>query len=1096
MLRLSRFQNLPHFMFLTERDEVRLVVNEYLRHHELRMKKGKDYGLVMGLDSETTGLHIKHDRISVFSMYTPCPMTIPELGIEDEFVSFVGMGGALGCEDHIREIIPLTTNPHIVKCGANISGFDSFMFENHHVVIEDPMHDTVIMDWLWDENRSGSHGLKQCMYDFYGYKMEDYKSAGRGEMDIRKWDSESALRYPAVDAWASYKVWAFLKAKLQQEPWGAFEGRTLWDYYTEFTVRIQKVLRNMMRRGVRIDMDYLDSIAPDIKKEMNGLEKWFNRDWQQRQFEKDMLYITETEKTQDEARIAKGKEAKFLGKAPRLLNVRSNPQLKFLYFDLMDKPVLKKNTSKKTGKQSPSLNKEVLKEYSDQGCEFSENLLRYRELDNLYGTYVGDKPEDDEEDYSGRSSKGGLRAKVYGGRIYTSFKFGPVTGRLASSNPNLMNIPAKSDLGKQIKQAFVSPLGKSLLCLDYSQLEMRLFAHFAQEEAMINAILSGRDLHCVTASLMMNIPYEEVHIAKLVDDLEWEKLEATYGLVGPQEFTPQMKRLLEYRSIGKTIGFGLLYGAGPNKIGQQIKKTKEEAKGYIEKFFGGYPGAKRWMDDVFRECEDTQVVWTYFQRPRRLNEINSKVDWIKARTMRQAVNSIIQGCKDGETRVLTDAGYKKIKDLCDMDEYRRPAITRSESSPTKDYSVYPTGVQDVYLVRTSLGTEIVTEDHRFFTYRNGGIQTAKLKSLRVSNFIAASRTVPVNKIDTLSGDHHKGYIAAGEPHFSESYHQCSLEFTSGYMNRIIKEKGSVTHKHDKTPVVKIGRIKDGSFALSLQEMLHRLGIYSRIEFARRSKTEESGGYIGCEIVLSPCSLHLLCRVGLLRKDVVSENDVESRRHYGPTDLYLDALATLISCPIYDSPSTPKDPKYRDVAIRHDQARYLKSSDGQSFTVKKGSHNSPRKSYTALRQALNEYNPEPGLKGVTRSDAEIFDLVHRDWAEILGVHYVGKRATYDITIEGERDTDKSYIGGGLIQHNSAVDFVLNAMVKVDEDETLKEKGCELLLQVHDELMLETPEEYADENLERVKSLMEYPVAPNLSVPLTVSAHKGKNWREAK
>ena len=637
----DQYANLPRFMFLTEAFEVAEVVKEYFRILEINLCRGAEFGLVVSVDSETTGLNIKLDRISIFSFYADEYLTIPSLGIDNEKVSFVSMGGTLGRDDCLLAFRPICESPEIVKCGANISGFDYFMFANHGIEIVDPIHDTIVMSWCYNENRTGRHGLKQCALELCKLKMQDYKTAGGGEMDIRYWPFEAALRYPAIDAFAGLSVWSYLKKALQSFHL-CYSDITFWEFYIERMVPVQRVLRNMMGRGIAIDIDHLNSLAPVIQSEMLELEKWFNCRWQELQVEQNCIYITPTELSKDEARLEKGRDTKYLGKAPRPLNTRSNPMLHFLYFTLLKHPVLKKNVSKTTGEENPSLKREVLEEYAEMGCEFSDKLLRYRQLDKLYGTYIGDEAEEDSENYSGRKEQGGLRSKIVDGRVYTNFKVGPVTGRLASSGPNLMNIPTRTPLGKEVKQAFTAPDGYDLIAADYGQLEMRLFAHFAQEESMIQAILNGKDLHCVTASLMFGISYEDVHIAKLVMDKEWAKLQKIYGLE-EREPTDNDKLYAYYRDVGKTIGFALLYGAGPKKIGMQIGKSWEEAKIYIDMFFAAYPGAKLWMDLVFSDCIETGIVWTHALRPRRLDEINSAISWIAARARRQAVNSIIQG---------------------------------------------------------------------------------------------------------------------------------------------------------------------------------------------------------------------------------------------------------------------------------------------------------------------------------------------------------------------------------------------------------------------------------------------------------------------
>ncbi|MCA8940415.1 MAG: hypothetical protein KDB07_11425, partial [Planctomycetes bacterium] len=588
MLRTSMLLRVPRPVWISDPWDVELTVAAYQKVMRSRVSSPiqvrDSYGaatirhapwpLVMGLDSETTGLNLNVDRISLFSYFIPEPLTIPQLDIYDEAVTFVVMGGTVGAQDCLEAFRPILEDPNILKVGANINGYDWFMFRNHGIILAEPLHDTLVMSWAHNENRN-SHGLKRSMKDYYGYPMQDFKEAGRGSYDVREWPYNAALDYTGQDAWASYKHWEFLWARLQEFLIEEYpeEDLTMYTIYRDFLYPLQGVIRRMMSRGIALDMIYLDRIGPEIKSEINELYSWFQKRWHRMQVDRKTFYMSETEAKEEDRRERLRKQGRKL--QPRVtgirpINLSSTHHLRYLFFDLLgEKPIELTAPSKKTGQQNPTLRKEVLQEYAEgeYACnEYAEKLMRFRELDKLYGTYIGDKSEEEEEEdlFGKKAKKGGLRNKIHtDGRVYTNFKFGPVTGRLASSGPNLMNIPSRTKLGKKIRQAFIAPPGRKLIVADYSQLEMRLFAHFSErglpeaEQVMCQAIREGRDLHCWTAALMYGATYEEVHIAKLKDDQDWEALESLYG-VTDRILTPVEAEYLALRTAAKTIGFGLL----------------------------------------------------------------------------------------------------------------------------------------------------------------------------------------------------------------------------------------------------------------------------------------------------------------------------------------------------------------------------------------------------------------------------------------------------------------------------------------------------------------------------------------------------------
>ena len=646
-MNLDMIKQIPPYIFLVKAENVRVVVDYYIHYIKELEASGNPEDthplVTMSFDTETTGLDKKRDYISMFSFYLDIPLNIPSLALpapdrpDHDTAAFTCIGPTLGQEgvDSLNAVIPLLEHPRIRKVGSNINGYDYHLLRQHDIEMVDPIEDTAIMSWIYDENRKGRHGLKTCMLDLYKYKMQDYKDAsGSGEMDIRKWPIAAAVDYPALDAFAGFAVWRALRDRLEKEVMGHGQV-TGYRMYTGFYLPIQAVIRRMCANGIRVDVDYLEQIGPEIDKNIKELETWMNTRWAQEQTKKGVIYKSKKEEETDRERKAKGLPPKVTSIRP--FKAGSSNYIRYMLFDLLGHEPVKMTKPNAQGLQSASTDKDVLQELVEvEGCEFSEKLLEFRKLNKTYGTYIGDVPDPAVEDSLKYDERKGLRQRIYKERAYTDFRVGPVTGRLASRQPNLMNIPSRGDMGSLLRRAFIPSDGHQLIVADYKQLEMRLFAHFANERDMINAILTGEDLHCRTASLMFSdkCTYEQLFTAKQISDGEVKASDM------PEDFA---KELVSLRSISKAIGFGLLYGMGPGRLAKTIGRTLEEAKQYIERFFQAYPGAKKWIDSTHSDCTKYGKVWTYYGRPRRLVEIFSDIKWMKKRAQRQSVNSIIQG---------------------------------------------------------------------------------------------------------------------------------------------------------------------------------------------------------------------------------------------------------------------------------------------------------------------------------------------------------------------------------------------------------------------------------------------------------------------
>lgn len=552
------------------------------------LNSGKQNGIAY--DTETTGL----------SNFSDIPLM---LSFSDGIRRFACMAEWLH-HPWIKDGI--LGNKEIAKFFTNAK-FDKHMTKNAGVDIVGEHHCTLVMSWLGDENRFG-HGLKDTAKDYCGLKMVDFKEIFPMRKSTAKTPGETAgdairrvladpvgrakaIEYSGLDAYATHRVHTYLKAKLRADTIG--QNWTLWDHFLTWEVPFTETLWSMERRGFTICTGHLRT--------------------QKGPMELAMLEID-------------GKIAEMAG---WVVNINSVHQLRKLFFEQLGYKPLKMTDGGATGNKQPSTDEEVLQHFVDNGCPFSKLIMEHRKIAKIYGTYIE-----------------GLLSWVDNDlRIHTTLKQGgTVTGRLSSSEPNLQNIPrAGKGAGAdkfRIREAFVAAPGKRLVVADYDQLEMKLMAHYSGDPRMVEAISSGKDLHCVTVSLMFGENYDEVYAAKKAKNP-----------------TPEQEILLMKRQSAKAVGFGLIYGIGALKLAGQLTEelgrlvTREEAQNDIKRYFAAFPGVDAFIKRTHQACHQTEYVQTLLGRKRRLPQINARggsgsdedSKGIVAEARRQSVNSIIQG---------------------------------------------------------------------------------------------------------------------------------------------------------------------------------------------------------------------------------------------------------------------------------------------------------------------------------------------------------------------------------------------------------------------------------------------------------------------
>lgn len=546
---------------------------------------GKQNGLAY--DTETTGLTRYLD-------------TTIMLSFSDGIRRFAMMADPWLHHPWIKE--GLLGNKEIPKYFSDAK-FDMHMTANSGVQIAGDIHDTVVMSWLHNENRFG-HGLKDAAKDYCGIRMLEFKEIfpmrkktkhNPGETPgeaIRRVLAEPAgraktIEYAGLDAYTTHKVHSVLKDRLKSESIGT--NWTLWDHFISWEVPFTRVLYNMERRGFTICTGHLRSQKTPMEKTMLDLE---------------------------------GKVAEMAG---WVVNLNSYQQLGRLFFEQLKYDVVKMSDGGKSGIKHPSTDEDVLQHFLEKGCPFSKLIMEHRKIAKVYGTYV-------------EGMLGWVDSEM---RIHTNLKqVGARTGRLASADPNMQNLPRFKGDKFRIREAFTSTPGKVLVVADYDQLEMKILAHLSGDQRMIEAINSGKDLHCVTVELMFGENYDEVFAAKKAKNP-----------------TPVQEILLGKRVASKAVGFGIIYGEGPNKLSVQLTEelkrivTREEAASNIKRYFSSYPGVDRFIKDSHADCHRVEYVQTLLGRKRRLPQINARggqsadedAKGIVAEARRQAANARVQG---------------------------------------------------------------------------------------------------------------------------------------------------------------------------------------------------------------------------------------------------------------------------------------------------------------------------------------------------------------------------------------------------------------------------------------------------------------------
>ena len=454
----------------------------------------------------------------------------------------------LSIQETLSLLKPILEDASINKIGQNIK-FDTHIFKNYGIDLNGISDDTMLMSYVIESHQS--HGMDKLSKKYLGHDCISYESmVGKGvnQITFDQVDINNAKNYAAEDADVTLQLFNHLKKLLQEEEKLPF-------IYNEIEIPAMKALIDIERNGVLIDEKILHQQSHAIGEKLIQLEK------------------------------------KAFDLAGQPFNLSSPKQLQEILFEKLGiKPI------KKTPKGAPSTGEEVLQELAEN-YPLPKIILEHRGLAKLKSTYTDKLPR---------------MINTRTGRVHTSYNQAvAITGRLASSDPNLQNIPIRTEDGRRVREAFVANTNNKILSADYSQIELRIMAHLSGDEGLIAAFRNNEDIHKATASDIFSC--------------------------GLQDVTQEQRR------YAKVINFGLIYGMGVYGLAKNLNIERSAAQSYIEKYFSKYPKVRNYMEDAKSFAKQYGYVETLFGRRLWTPEINGSNGMRRAAAERAAINGPMQG---------------------------------------------------------------------------------------------------------------------------------------------------------------------------------------------------------------------------------------------------------------------------------------------------------------------------------------------------------------------------------------------------------------------------------------------------------------------
>ena len=509
---------------------------------------------VVAVDTETSALDaMAADLVGVSLAVRPgracyIPLGHRSEGSADIFGGNEVLAGQIPIREAIAHLKPLLEDRAVLKIGQNLK-YDWNVLKRHGIEVT-PFDDTMLLSYVLDAGR-GSHGMDELSKRHLGHEtipFAEVAGSGKNFIGFARVPLDKATAYAAEDADVTLRLWRVLKPRLVAEH--------MTNAYETLERPLVDVLARMERRGISIDRQILSRLSGEFAQIMARLESEIHE------------------------------------LAGESFNLGSPKQLGDILFGKMGLP-----GAKKTATGAWATGAQILEELADQGYELPKQILNWRQLSKLKSTYTDALPN-----FVNKET----------GRVHTSFSLAATTtGRLASSEPNIQNIPVRTEEGRKIRAAFIATPGHKLISADYSQIELRVLAHMAHIPQLTKAFADGIDIHAMTASEMFGVPVEGMD--------------------------PMVRRR------AKAINFGIIYGISAFGLANQLGIGREEAGAYIKKYFERFPGIKDYMEATKKFAREHGYVATVFGRHCHYPQIASSNPSERAFNERAAINAPIQG---------------------------------------------------------------------------------------------------------------------------------------------------------------------------------------------------------------------------------------------------------------------------------------------------------------------------------------------------------------------------------------------------------------------------------------------------------------------
>ena len=566
----SLLSRLPNKSDLSEKNTSTLVLQNTNINQERKLVSKLDYKMInnkdeflafldkinkkgiVSIDTETTSLNtMEADLVGIALCIEPFEAVyIPlshKLKKDNEEII---ISGQLEKKYVLQKLKPILEDAGIIKIGQNIK-FDMTVLHRAANINIFPIEDTMVMSFVLDAGKEIGHGMDNLSRTYLNLTPISYSEItgkGKEKISFDYVSIEDALKYSAEDADITLRLYYFLKNKLHKEK--------MFSVYEYIERPLPNIVSEIERKGVIINKEYLNNLSKIFEEKILPIEN--------------LIYSISGEK----------------------FNIASPKQLGEVLFNKLGIKGGKKN---KSGLFSTSA--DILEKHAEEGNKIASLVLEYRGLQKLKNTY-----SDALQNQINENTK----------RVHTQYNLtGAMTGRFSSSNPNLQNIPIRSENGRAIRKAFIVPKNSKMVSFDYSQIELRLLAEVAEVKTLKAAFSEGRDIHALTASQVFSVELDSVS--------------------------------QEIRRQAKAINFGIIYGLSAHGLAKQLGINRVQSKEYIETYFEQYPGIKSYMESTIEYARKFGFVKTLFGRKCFIPRINDKNPMIRAYAERQAINAPLQG---------------------------------------------------------------------------------------------------------------------------------------------------------------------------------------------------------------------------------------------------------------------------------------------------------------------------------------------------------------------------------------------------------------------------------------------------------------------